>query len=171
MDQNELEEPHDDFVVEITNLPQDDEAGSSNTLRFFTETWLLSPKYRKQKTIATAICMGLALLIVLFALTPVSRLFPRGSPPTVEPSTSYFGLDANPPWGSLSVDGKRVALFSRGAYTLFSLPPGQHTLTWHTAPFAPQQCSISVPLGSGRDTALLRRKWSSMPGQRMLTRR
>ncbi len=97
MDQNELEEPHDDFVVEITNLPQDDEAGSSNTLRFFTETWLLSPKHRKQKTIATAICMGLALLIVLFALTPVSRLFPRGSPPTVEPSTSYFGLDANPP--------------------------------------------------------------------------
>jgi hypothetical protein len=152
MDQNELEEPQDDDVVEITNLNQDDEEGSANTPRFFTQTWLLSPKYRKQKTIAAAICMGLALLIVLFALTPVSRLFLRGSPPTVEPSTSYFGLDANPPWGSLSVDGKRVALFSRGAYTLFSLPPGQHTLTWHAAPFAPQQCRLSVPLGSGRDT-------------------
>ena len=152
MDQNELEEPHDDDVVEITHLHQDDEAGSANTPRFFTQTWLLSPKYRKQKTIAAAMCMGLALLIVLFALTPVSRLFLGGSPPTVEPSTSYFGLDANPPWGSLSVDGKRVALFSRGAYTLFSLPPGQHTLTWHAAPFAPQQCRISVPLGSGRDT-------------------
>ena len=146
MDQNELEEPHDDDVVEITNLPQDDEAGSSNTPRFFMETWLLSPKYRKQKTIATAVCMGLALLIVLFALTPVSRLFPPGSSPTVEPSTYYFGLDANPPWGSLSVDGKRVALFSRGAYTLFSLPRGQHTLTWRAAPFAPQQCRISVPV-------------------------
>jgi hypothetical protein len=60
MDQNELEEPQDDDVVEITNLNQDDEAGSSNTPRFFMETWLLSPKYRKQKTIATAICMGLA---------------------------------------------------------------------------------------------------------------
>src|SRR5258708_27052377 len=152
MDQNELEEPHDDFVVEITNLPQDDEAGSSKTLRFFTETWLLSPKHRKQKTIATAICMGLALLIVLFALTPVSRLFPRGSPPTVEPSTSYFGLDANPPWGSLSVDGKRVALFSRGAYTLFSLPRGQHTLTWYAAPFVPQQCRLSVPVDFGNAT-------------------
>ncbi len=152
MDQNELEEPHDDFVVEITNLPQDDEAGSSNTPRFFMETWLLSPKYRKQKTIATAVCMGLALLIVLFALTPVSRLFPRGSPPTVEPSTYYFGLDANPPWGSLSVDGKRVALFSRGAYTLFSLPSGQHTLTWRAAPFASQQCRISVPVDFGSAT-------------------
>ena len=43
-------------------------------------------------------------------------------------------------------------MFSRGAYTLFSLSPGQHTLTWHAAPFAPQQCRISVPLGSGRDT-------------------
>src|SRR5258707_3892769 len=146
MDQNELEEPQDDDVVEITNLNQDDEAGSSNTRRFFMEPWLLSRKYRKQKTIATAVCMGLALLIVLFALTPVSRLFPRGSPPTVEPSTYYFGLDANPPWGLLSVDGKRVALFSRGAYTLFSLPRGQHTLTWHAAPFAPQQCRISVPV-------------------------
>ena len=152
MDHNELEEPHDDDVVEITTLHQDDEEGSANTPRFITQTWLLSPKYRKQKTIAAAMCMGLALLIVLFAMTPVSRLFLRGSPSTVEPSISYFGLDANPPWGSLSVDGKRVALFSRGAYTLFSLPPGQHTLTWHAAPFAPQQCRISVPLGSGRDT-------------------
>jgi hypothetical protein len=152
MDHNELEEPHDDFVVEIINLDQDGEEGSSRAPRFFMETWLLSPKSRKQKTIAAAICMGLALLIVLFAITPVSRLFLRGSPPTVEPSTYYFGLDANPPWGSLSVDGKRVALFSRGAYTLFSLPPGQHTLTWHAAPFAPQQCRISVPPGSGRDT-------------------
>src|SRR5260370_11577651 len=152
MDQNELEEPHDDFVVEITNLPQDDEAGSSNTLRFFMETWLLSPKYRKQQAIATAVCMGLALLIVLFALTPISRLFPPGSPPTVEPSTYYFGLDANPPWGSLSVDGKRVALFSRGAYTLFSLPRGQHTLTWYAAPVAPQQCRISVPVDFGNAT-------------------
>src|SRR5215469_3991743 len=146
MDQNELEEPHDDFVVEITNLYQDDEEGSAKTPRFFIETWLLSPRYRKQKTMATAICVGLALLIVLFALTPVSRLFLRGSPPTVEPSTYYFGLDANPPWGSLSVDGKRVALFSRGAYTLFSLPRGQHALTWRAAPFAPQQCRISVPV-------------------------
>jgi len=152
MDQNELEEPHDDFAVEITNLHHDNEEGSSRTPRFFMEHWLLSPKYRKQKTIATAIGMGLALLIVLFALTPVSRLFLHGSPPTVEPSTYYFGLDANPPWGSLSVDGKRMALFSRGAYTLFSLPPGQHMLTWYATPFAPQQCQLSVPLDFGSTT-------------------
>jgi hypothetical protein len=152
MDQNELNEPHDDFAVEITNLPHDDEEGSSRTPRFFAETWLLSPKYRKQKTIVATIGMGLALLIVLFALTPVSQLFLRGSPPPVEPSTYYFGLDANPPWGSLSVDGKRVALFSRGTYTLFSLPRGQHTLTWRAAPFAPQQCRISAPVDSGSTT-------------------
>jgi hypothetical protein len=152
MDQNELDEPPDDFAVGITDLPQDDEEGSATTPRFFMATWLRSPRYRKQKTIATAICMGLALLIVLLALTPVSRLFLGGSPPTVEPSTYYFGLDANPPWGSLSVDGKRVALFSRGAYTLFSLPRGQHTLTWRAAPFAPQQCRLSVPVDFGSAT-------------------
>ena len=108
MDHNELEEPHDDDVVEITHLHQDDEAGSANTPRFFTQTWLLSPKYRKQKTIAAAMCMGLALLIVLFALTPVSRLFLGGSP-----STSYFGLDANPPGDrclSTEVDSRNVSL-------------------------------------------------------------
>ncbi len=152
MDQNELDEPQGNFDVEITNLDQGGEEDSSHTPRF-TKTRLLSPSYRKQKTIATVICVGLALL-VLFALTPASRLFLHGPSPTVEPSSYYFGLDANPPWGSLSVDGKRVALISRGAYTLFSLPPGQHTLTWHAAPFAAQQCYISVPVGSGRDTCL-----------------
>lgn len=152
MDQNELDEPRDDFTVEITNLRERDEESSLRTPRFFVESWLFSPRYRKQKTIATAICIGLALLIVLFALTPVSQLILHRSPPTFAPSTYYFGLDANPPWGSLSIDGKRVALFSRGAYTLFSLSPGQHTLTWNAAPFAPQQCQLSVPLGSGHDT-------------------
>ncbi len=152
MDQHELDEPHDDFAVEITNLHQEDEEGSSRPPRFFVETWLLSPRYRRQKAMAAVIGMGVALLIILFALTPVSRLFLRGSPPPVEPATYDFGLDANLPWGSLSVDGKRVTLISRGAYTLFSLPPGQHTLTWDAAPFAPQQCQLSVPLESGRDT-------------------
>jgi hypothetical protein len=164
MDQNELEEPPEDFVVEITPLNQDDEEGSSNALRFFTETWVLSPTYRKQRTMAAATCMGLVLLIVLSALIPVSRLLLSQSPPTVEPSISYFGLDAHPPWGSLSVDGKRAALFSRGAYTLFRLPHGQHTLTWHAAPFAPQQCRLSVPLGSGRDTCQFTAEAPSLEG-------
>jgi hypothetical protein len=165
MDHNELEEPPDDFVVEITHLNQDDEEGSSNALRFFTETRVLSPRYHKQRTIAAATCMGLVLLIVLFALTPVSQLFLNGSPPTVVPATYYFGLDAHPPWGSLSVDGKRAALFSRGAYTLFSLPPGQHTLTWHAAPFVPQQCRLSVPLGSGHDTCQFPAEAPSLDGK------
>ena len=68
MDQNELDKAHDDFPLEITNLPQDDEEGSAKTPRFFMATWLRSPRYRKQQTIAIALGLGLALLIVLFVL-------------------------------------------------------------------------------------------------------
>jgi len=152
MDHNELEELHDDAAVEITDLNQDGEEGSANAPRCFTETWLFSHRYRKQRTIVTATCIGLMLLIILFAVTPVNRLFLHGSPPTSKPASSFFGLDANPPWGSLSVDGKHVVLISRGGYAVFSLQHGQHTLTWQAAPFAPQQCRISVPLGFDRDT-------------------
>ena len=151
MEQNELEEPHDDFVVEITDVHQDDNERSPKTPRCFRETWALFPRYRRQ-TMAVAIWMGLALLIVVFALPPGSQFFLSGLPSTVEPSLSYFGLDANPPWGSLLVDGKRAALSSRGAYTLFRLPRGHHTLTWSAAPFAPQQCRIAVPRDVGETT-------------------
>ena len=150
---DERSEPGSDFDVEITDLDQRDEERSTHTPRSFVKGWLLSPRNRGQNTIATLICAGLALLI-LFALTPASQLFQRQSSPTASPPTYYFGLDANPPWGTLTVDGKRVALISRGGYALFGLLPGQHTLIWRAAPFAPQQCQVSVPLGSGRDTCL-----------------
>lgn len=154
MDHNEWEEPREDLVVEVTNLDKvDDEESSSSSPSTFTRSWLLSSRYRKQRTIATATFVGLALLMVLFTIVPLRRLFLPGLP-TTESSTYYFGLDANPPWGDLSADGKRVALFARGAYTLFSLPRGQHTLTWRATPFAPQQCRISVPVDFGNATCL-----------------
>ena len=152
MDSNELEELDDDAAVEITDLHQDDEEGSANVPRFFTGNWLFSRRYRKQRNIVAAICSGLMLLIILFTVTPVNRFFFHGSTVTSKPTSTFFGLDANPPWGSLSVDGKRVAVISRGAYTIFSLQNGQHTLTWQAAPFAPQQCRILVPLEFDRDT-------------------
>ena len=152
MDQDELEDLHDDGAVEITDLNQDDEEGSANAPRFFTGNWLFSHRYRKQRSIVAALCIGLMLLIVLFVVTPVNQLFPHGSPATSKPTSTFFGLDANPPWGSLSVDGKRVALLSKGGYAVFSLQNGRHTLTWQAAPFAPQQCRLSVPLGFDLDT-------------------
>jgi hypothetical protein len=144
MDHSEREEPREEFVVEVTNLDKvnDEESSSSST---YTRPRFLSSRYRKQRTLAIATFVGLALLTVLFTTVPLKRLFPPGVP-AAGSSTYYFALDAKPPWGNLSVDGKRVALFARGSYTLFSLPRGQHTLTWRAAPFAPQQCRISVPV-------------------------
>jgi hypothetical protein len=154
MDHHQWEEQPEEDAVEITDLNQDGEASSSASHRFYIKAWLFSPRYRKQKAVFATICAGLALLVVLWALTPINRLFQRGPLPTTGPSSYNFTLDANPPWGWLSIDGKRAPLFSRGAYTLFSVPPGQHSMTWHAAPFAPQQCSLSVPPGSGYDTCL-----------------
>ncbi|HLX56827.1 MAG TPA: hypothetical protein VKR83_07370 [Ktedonobacteraceae bacterium] len=151
MDRNEYEEPREDLAVEITDLNEDgDDESSSISPSLFTGSWLLAPEYRKRRRIATVAFVGLAILVVLFTTTPFRQLFMHASS-TTEQSTYYYGLDANPPWGHLSVDGKRVALISKGAYTLFSLPRGQHTLTWSAAPFSPQQCSISVPVGSDSD--------------------
>ncbi len=155
MDQNELEEPREDLVVEITDLDKrGDEESSSRSPRLFTGSWFLSPRYRKQRTIVTATFVALAILIILFSTTPIRQIITQVLP-TTEQSTYYFGLDANPPWGHLSVDGKSVALMSTGAFTLFSLPRGRHILTWRAAPFPPQQCVLSAPVNSGSDTCQL----------------
>src|SRR5712692_4082325 len=71
MDRNENEEPREDLVVEITDLNEagDDESSSSSP-RLFTGSWLLAPKYRKHRTIATVAFVGLAILVVLFTTTP-----------------------------------------------------------------------------------------------------
>lgn len=156
MDHHQLEQPQDDESVEITDLKQDGERGSSTPSRRFMASWLLSNKRRRRGVFLAVACLGLALLIVLIAQTPISGLFPGAPSPnappvsTITPLAYTFGLDANPPWGTLSVDGKRVAL--RGTDRLFSLKSGQHTLLWQAAPFAPQQCHLFVPLRYRGDT-------------------
>lgn len=156
MDHHQLEQPSDDESVEITDLNQDGERDSSGAPRRFMANWLLSTKRRRRGAFLVAACLGLALLIVLIAQTPISGLFPGApslyAPPvsSITPLTYTFGLDANPPWGTLSVDGKRVT--PRGTDRLLSLQRGQHTLLWQAAPFAPQQCHLFVPLRYRGDT-------------------
>lgn len=153
MDHNEPEEPRESFDVEIINLDSaDDKKHSSNAPGSFLLAWVRSPTLSRQRTIVTSMLIILAFLILLFAIAPVRQLFLPASPPATAPSTYYFGLDANPPWGYLTVDGKRASLLSRGNYTLFRISAGQHTLVWHAAPFPPQQCMLSVPLDAGHET-------------------
>jgi len=141
-DHNEIEEPGEDLEVEITNLDGGD--ADERSPRIFTGPWILARTFRKPVTIATGAFIVLAMLILLVSTTPLRLL-------TMQ-ATFSLRLDANPPWGQLSVDGKRVGLISSGAYSLFSVPRGQHRLTWRAAPFALQECVISMPAGSGPDT-------------------
>ena len=141
-DHNEIEEPREDLEVEITNL--DGGNADERSPRIFPGHWILARRYRKRVTIATSAFIVLALLILLISTTPL-RLF------TMQ-ATFSLRLDANPPWGQLSVDGQRVGLISSGGYLQFSVPRGQHRLTWRAAPFALQECVISMPAGSGPDT-------------------
>ncbi len=156
MDHHQLDQPQDDESVEITDLKQEGEKSSFTAPRRFMTSWLLSNQRRRRGAFLVGACMGLALLIVLIARTPISGLFPGAlSPnappvPTITPLTYTFGLDANPPWGTLFVDGKRATL--RGTDRLFSLKSGQHTLLWQAAPFAPQQCHLYVPMRYRGDT-------------------
>ena len=143
MKQNEHEEAQDGLELEITSL--DDEAGETPLvarLPFFLR------RHRKLATFATASFIALVILLLLYSIAPISQLlFPAG-----QQATFSYHLDASPPWGSLFVDGQAVSVASGRSYPLFNLTRGQHTLLWRADPFPPQQCTLTVPVGSGIDT-------------------
>ena len=153
MEHNEPEKAEENVEVEIISLDEtDDEKKALDARISFLHSWVRSPAFSRQRTMLTSVLIGLAFLILFFAIAPVRQLFLSATPPATRPSTYYFGLDANPPWGYLSVDGKRVTLLSRGNATLFSVAAGHHTLVWRAAPFAPRQCILSIPPDYGHDT-------------------
>lgn len=147
MTQNEHEEARDNFEFEITSL--DDEARETPFApRFPQKPLLFLRRHRKLTTFATTSIVALAILLLLFTIVPIKQfLNPAGSE-----ATFAYHLDASPPWGSLFVDGQAVNMASSPSYPLFSLTRGQHTLEWHADPFAPQRCTLEVPVGSGIDT-------------------
>jgi hypothetical protein len=151
MNHNEIEEPGEDLEIEITDLDEvDTDGGSPRSPHLFMEPRFISRKYRKPVTIATPTFIVLAMLLLVLSTSPLKLLFTQTSLSS-GPETFSLSLDANPPWGQLYVDGQSVTL-NKGAYPQFSITRGQHRLTWQAAPFSPQQCVISLPVGSGTDT-------------------
>ena len=151
MNHNEIEEAGKDLEIEIIDLDEvDTDGGSPRSPRLFMEPRFISRKYRKPVTLATTAFIVLAMLLLLLSTSPLKLLFTQTLPST-GPATFSLSLDANPPWGQLYVDGQSVAL-NKSAYPQFSVARGQHRLTWQAAPFSPQQCVISLPVGSGTDT-------------------
>ena len=148
MKHNESYEAQDDFEFEITSL---DETGDDTlrAARLPEKPVFFLRRHRKLVTAATTGIVVLAILLIVFSIAPVRQFV---TPAQQVQTTFYYRLDANPPWGHLYVDGQAIKMASAGAYPLFTLTRGKHTLLWRADPFSPQQCVVMVPVGSGIDT-------------------
>src|SRR5581483_459624 len=137
MRHNESDETRDDFEFEITSLDETD-GNTPRAARLPEQPVFFLRRHRKLVTAATTGVVVLAILFILFSIAPIRQFFI----PTAQQAqtTFYYRLDANPPWGHLFVDGQAVKMDSAGAYPLFTLTRGKHTLLWRADPFSPQQC-------------------------------
>jgi hypothetical protein len=147
MKRNEREEAREGLEFEITNLDEAED-DASPAARLPEKPVVFLRKHKGSITIATAALFVLAILLILFSIASIRQFL---IPAPVQ-TTFDYRLDANPPWGHLSVDGQAEKIMSGRIYPLFSLTRGKHTLVWRADPFSPQQCMIAVPVGSGIDT-------------------
>lgn len=145
----------DDQGVEITNLPGDER----RRFRARRAPGALVRRGRLFRWIGI-IALGVCCLVLLLRSTPgLSGSLLRGIfGPLPTPATSngqdihLFYVNASPPWGILSVDGKKIIHpIDAASRQPLQLAPGSHHLTWQATPFLPQSCIISAP-ASFQDT-------------------
>jgi len=65
--------------------------------------------------------------------------------PTVPPGANLFYITTNPAWGTVSIDGHRVAHLPALGQAPLQLSPGAHTISWNAPPFPGQRCFVNVP--------------------------
>lgn len=142
----------DDQDVEITDLP-----GSGNEAPGRTRGSSRRPARSRRQHLFRwigIVILGVCCLALLLRATPglngslLTGIFGPVLTPTASsgPDIHLFYVNAEPPWGSLSIDGKRQArLPDMKASHPVQLAPGSHRLVWQAAPFSPQSCVVSVP--------------------------
>lgn len=146
-----------DQDIEITNLPSDSQASATTSLPR-VRTRISPERLHRRRLLQLGGTLAISVLCLLLVLRNVPGLGsalitgifgPAPTPTTAAatgPNINLFYVNATPPWGILSVDGKRVAhpptpLLSQP----LQLTPGQHHFSWQAEPFQPQSCVISVP--------------------------
>ncbi len=117
---------------------------------------------RRIQLLVTVSVVVLLLFVLLDSYTPMrDRLAQTLIPPPLTstmkagPGVEFFYVDANPTWVQLFIDGKRVAHLpstSNANDAPLRLMRGRHELLWVAAPFASQQCVVSVPFNTLTDT-------------------
>ncbi|MGH2493355.1 MAG: hypothetical protein ACRDIV_01490 [Ktedonobacteraceae bacterium] len=67
--------------------------------------------------------------------------------PTITPGSDRFFFAETPSWGTLSIDGRMLAVVPTQASGLspLQLSPGVHLVVWHADPFPSQRCAIYIP--------------------------
>jgi len=171
----------DDFELEITNIDEENELDVeivdltedifddtfeqnvfASPMKYSQRTPRFTPRQRRIQLAVTVSVVSILLLVLLGSYTPMRNRFvqtflPPAQQAAVKAGTSvellYF--DANPTWGQLFIDGKRVthlpSIANKNEAPL-KLIRGRHLLRWVAAPFIPQQCIVSVPLNTATDT-------------------
>lgn len=159
----------EDQNVEISDLPGDEQAGP-------VECRPRPERVRRRRLFQLgglltigALCLALLLRSIpdLGPFLFTSIFSPTPTPITsTGPDISLFYVNVAPPWGTLSIDGKRVVHppDSESGQPL-RLAPGRHLFTWRAAPFPTQSCTLSVP-ASLTDTCAAR-ETSSAPHQEL----
>ena len=164
----ESRQPQDDSIIETTDFNElgDSAAGSddgkSSTVQLPGAGLepRFSPRQHRLQLIITASIVVLAVLVILGSTASVRELvrsvFVRPTPtptPILLPGVDLFYIQANPPWGHLSIDGHPVSRLPQIAIDApLRLSRGQHTLVWQAEPFQAQSCTVSVPPRYGTDT-------------------
>jgi len=159
--EQEEREERDDLNVEITDLDETESPGSTPVSAcLVARTHFFARRHKRPLAIVTVAMLLLAILLVLISTSSVrglsARLFTRATPApiaTLYPGVDYFYVQADPPWGQLTIDGHTiVSLPVTGTDAPLRLSRGRHTLVWSAAPFQPQRCSLSVPTNYLADT-------------------
>ena len=141
----------DDQRVEITDLPGYERArsGAPRFQRTLRQLW----KYRLFQATGLFFLLLFCLALLLngapslrsFVLTDIVGINPTPTS-AAGPNISLFYVNAAPPWGVLTIDGKKLARLPDPATGLpLHLGPGSHRLIWQAAPFPTQSCVLSVP--------------------------
>ena len=158
----------DELDVEIVDLANDDEF-EQNFVPPSTMHMRRAPRFtsrqRRLQLFVTVSVVSLLLCVLLGSYTPVRNrlvqtLIPSAPTSTVnvEPNFELFYFNANPTWGQLFIDGKRLThLPSIANASPLRLVHGRHLLRWVAPPFVPQLCTVSVPFNIVTDTCLFDR--------------
>lgn len=170
MDEHDYPFVEDDWDVQISDIPEQEQSSSlaekaSQTHRVTrVRRSGLEPHFsRSQRRVQLIVTISIVTVVLLALLigneSTRNQLFsgwssfpstkPVQNPPEQRQTVVY--VNVSPSWGRLLVDGKPAVLSRTDARHLM-LTPGKHMLHFEAPPFPTRECTLSMPPGGGEDT-------------------